>query len=470
MPPQLHKTNIKTKAMNNFHILLIDDEESQREAIAGFLKKKKFIIQTAESCDEGMDYLKNNHVDMIVTDYKMPDKTGKDVLRETNEISPGTPVVVVTAHGNIDIAVDLMKEGAYDYIQKPIELDELLQIIDKAQERQFLISENQMLREELREKYAFDSIISESGEMEEVLNTTGRVARSKASVLIRGESGTGKELIAKALHYASDRKDKPFVVVNCAAMPETLFESELFGHEKGSFTGASKQRIGKFEAANGGTLFIDEVGDIPAQIQVKLLRAVQFGQIERLGGSETIDLDVRIVSATNRSLEEMIENGEFREDLYYRFNVVTINIPPLNKRRLDIRPLTEHFINKYSKLNGKKVVSITGEALEVLVKYDFPGNIRELENIIQRAVVMSRDEVLSLNDLPNLDGIPKSKSSDDCKPEIGSLTQKTENLEKAMIKESLDISGGNQVKAAEMLEITERTLRYKLSKYQINNK
>jgi DNA-binding NtrC family response regulator len=453
--------------MQKFHILMIDDEDTQREAIAGFLRKKKYDVHTSSSCDEGIEYFRNNQVDLIITDYKMPEKTGEDVIKEAREINPAITIVVVTAHGKVDIAVDLLKKGAYDYIQKPIELMELIQIIEKVKERQYLISENEILRQQLKEKYSFDSIISESSEMEEVLNTTARVADSKASILIRGESGTGKELIAKAIHYASSRKDKPFVVVNCAAMPETLFESELFGHEKGAFTGANKQRIGKFEQADGGTLFIDEVGDIPAQIQVKLLRAIQFGQIERLGGDSTIDLDVRIVSATNRNLEEMIEKGEFREDLYYRFNVVTIRIPPLRKRKLDIKPLVSHFIKRYSNLNHIDKCEISKEALDALLKYNYPGNIRELENIIQRAVVLSRDGIITVKDLPDLNLKSQTNNKNDIKPVMGNLNQKVEEMEKMLIKEALEISGGNQVKAAEMLEINERTLRYKMSKYNL---
>ncbi len=455
--------------MDNFKIILIDDEESQRESIGGFLKNKGYNVTTAASGTEGIEYIRNNQVDMVITDFKMPDKNGKDVLDETKKINPMIPVLIMTAYGSIEGAVNLMQKGAYDYIQKPIELMELVHLIDRAKERHMLMSENEMLKQQLSEKFSFDSIIYQSAEMQEVLNTAGRVAKSKASVLIRGESGTGKELIAKAIHYASDRSDKPFVVVNCAAMPETLFESELFGHEKGAYTGAAKQRIGKFEQADTGTLFIDEVGDIPLQIQVKMLRALQFGQIERLGGSGTIDPDVRIISATNRNLEKMIKDGDFREDLYYRLNVVNIDIPPLRKRREDIPKLIDHFIKKYAEFNGKNVKSASKEALDDLMRYDYPGNVRELENLIQRSVVLTRDKYIKKEDLPDISDTDKdyNEQIDFDEVEVGDLNDKIKKMESALITKALEKANGNQVKAADMLNISERTLRYKISKYKI---
>jgi two-component system NtrC family response regulator len=304
--------------------------------------------------------------------------------------------------------------------------------------------------------------------MEEILNTSGRIAKSKASILIRGESGTGKELIARAIHLASDRSEKPFVVVNCAALPETLFESELFGHEKGAFTGAVNARIGKFEEANGGTLFIDEVGDIPLPVQVKLLRSLQFGEIQKLGSNKVLKLDVRIISATNQNLEQMISLGTFREDLLYRINVISLNLPPLRKRKIDIPVLIQHFIKKYSEINGKKVNNISAEALDFLMKYTYPGNIRELENIIQRSVVLTRDNFVKTDDLPE-EIFPRQKNMIPAEQidetELGDLNEKVEQLEKRMIYKALDETNQNQSKAADLLNISERTLRYKLSKY-----
>lgn len=455
--------------MNQFHILLTDDEAPQREAIAGFLRKKGFKISEAEDGKTAIEKIRAENLDMVITDFKMPDITGEQVLKQAMEINPMLPVVVMTAYGSVESAVEIMKSGAYDYIQKPLQLDELLIIINRARERSLLISENAMLRSHISEKYSFKSIISQSGEMESVINIAGRVAQSKASVLIRGESGTGKELIARAIHLASARAEKPFVVVNCAAMPETLFESELFGHEKGSFTGAQAARIGKFEQADTGTLFIDEVGDIPAAIQVKLLRAVQFGEIQRLGSNITLNPDVRIITATNRNLEQLIKSGEFREDLYYRFNVVEIKIPPLRARRLDIQPLTEYFIKKYSIQNEKLVKSASKEVFNVLTKYDFPGNVRELENLVQRAVVLARNEYLTIEDFPEyIRFASNTEAVEFSEIQIGDLNKTIEKVEGEMIKKALKATNGNQSKAAELLNISERTLRYKISKSEIN--
>ncbi len=454
--------------MTEFSILVVDDEEAQRASIAGFLRKNGFDVREARNGKTAVTHVREHRVDLVLTDFRMPDLTGMEVLRSVREINPDIPVVVITAFGSIETAVDIMKHGAFDYLQKPVELEELLLIIERAREHRLLVSENRMLREQLAGRYSFTNIVSQSGAMEEVLNTAGRVAASTASVLIRGESGTGKELVARAIHMAGDRSDSPFVVVNCAALPETLFESELFGHERGAFTGAERQRIGKFEQANGGTLFIDEVGDIPLAIQVKLLRALQFGQIERIGGSETLQLNVRILAATNRDLESMIAEGAFREDLYYRLNVVTIHLPALRNRREDIGPLVTEFIRKYAELNGKSVHSISHEAMDALTRYAFPGNVRELENIIQRAVVLTRDDAITMRDLPANITAPMHARSEAPHElfELGDLNKRVESLEQILIRKALEKSGGNQVKAAELLGISERTLRYKLAKHR----
>ena len=347
------------------------------------------------------------------------------------------------------------------------QLDELESLLSRIREKRFLVSENKLLKEQLEQKFKFNSIISESREMEEVLNTAGRVANSKASVLVRGESGTGKELIAKAIHYASPRKDKPFVTVNISSLSENLLESELFGHEKGSFTGASQQRIGRFEEANGGTLFIDEVGDIPLQAQVKLLRAIQFSEIQRLGGNSTISVDVRIITATHRNLEEMINENNFREDLFYRLNVVSICIPPLRKRKSDIPILVSHFIDKYSDLNQKNVKALTSEAMDQLMKYSYPGNIRELENIIERAVVLCRDEFITKSDLPNqINKISEKKLFDPTDLEDG-YEQKVKSFETDIILEALSRTNGNKSAAARLLNITERHLRSRMDILEI---
>ncbi len=452
--------------MKGYNILIIDDEAAQRETLKGFLQKKGFGVFDAGNGTDGIKVFSEKSIDLVLTDFKMPDMSGAEVLNEIIRINPITPVIVMTAYGSIEDAVGLMKSGAYDYIQKPVDLMELLMVIEKANERSMLISENEFLKKQLIERYSFASIVTNSPEMDSALNTAARVAASKAGVLIRGESGTGKELVARAIHLAGDRSDKPFIVINCAAMPETLFESELFGHEKGAFTGASSSRKGKFEEADGGTLFIDEAGDIPPAIQVKLLRAIQFGEVQRLGSNKSINTDVRIIAATNRNLEEMIARNEFREDLFYRLNVVTIEIPPLRTRKGDIPYLIDHFIRKYSESNNKQVEGVSREAAEVLLKYRYPGNVRELENIIQRAVVLTRDKIISKKDLPEcvFEIARQDCSARGALSEIDDLNQAVEMLERGMIEKALRQTGGNQTKAAEILNISERTLRYKLSK------
>ncbi|MGD9898863.1 MAG: sigma-54-dependent transcriptional regulator [Calditrichaceae bacterium] len=455
--------------MSDFRILLIDDEPAQLASIEAFLKRRKFSVMTAGSGTEGLKIVKDNNIDLVFTDFRMPDLTGLQVVQEINKFNPEIPVVVITAYGLIEDAVTVMKSGAFDYLSKPVDLAELEILIGRAKERRYLISENRMLKEQLMEKYKFDSIISQSGEMEQVLNTSGRVAKSKATVLIRGESGTGKELIAKAIHFASDRKDQPLVTVNCAALSENLLESELFGHEKGSFTGAVSQRIGRFEQADGGTLFIDEVGDIPLLTQVKLLRALQFGEYERVGGSKTIKVDVRVLTATNRNLEEMIQQGAFREDLFYRINVVTINIPPLRERKSDIPVLIRYFVEKYSGENGKNVQGISKEAQDYLLRYHFPGNIRELENIIERAVVFARDEIITTEDLPPGLSTSSEKSVLDPLNFADDYVSKVSAYETVMIEEALKVKNGNQSQAAKLLGISERHLRSRMQKLNIIN-
>ncbi|MBU0472648.1 MAG: sigma-54 dependent transcriptional regulator [Bacteroidetes bacterium] len=450
--------------MQKLSILLIDDEESIIASIKSFLLRRGHTIYTASNGQEGVDVIKSNVIDLVLTDYRMPIKNGLEVLKETKEINPNIDVVVITAFGNVEDAIGIMKNGAYDYLTKPIDLDELENLINRVGEKRVLISENKILREQLQEKFKFNSIISQSGEMEDVLNIVGRVANSKATVMVRGDSGTGKEVIAKAIHYASNRKDKPFVVVNVASLSENLMESELFGHEKGAFTGAINQRKGRFEEADGGTLFIDEVGDIPLSIQVKLLRGIQFGEIQRLGSSTPIKVNVRIIAATHRNLEEMIKNEEFREDLYYRLNVVSVKIPKLRERRVDIPLLVEYFIKKYAEINEKNVSGITSEALDKIVKYNFPGNVRELENMIERAIVLCRDENIGIKDLPLQVDASFEKMILDPQNLDNEYEEKMKSFETEIIKEALNRTNGNQSAAARILNITERHLRSRLER------
>ena len=456
--------------MSNFHILLIDDEPAQITSIKSFLKRRDYTVSSANSGPDGINIVKDGNIDLVFTDYRMPEMNGLEVVQSIKEINPELPVVVITAFSDIKDAVQVMKEGAFDYLSKPIQLDELEILVKKAQERNDLISENKLLKEQLIGKFKFDSIVTKSPKMEKILSITGRVAKSNSTVLVRGETGTGKELIAKALHFGSDRQNKSLITVNCAALSENLLESELFGHEKGSFTGASAQRIGRFEQADGGTLFIDEIGDISLQTQVKLLRALQFGEFERIGSTKTLKVNVRVITATNRNLEEMIENGQFRQDLYYRINVIAINLPALRERKEDIPLLIKHFIDKFSKETGKDVRNISKEAHNQLMHYHYPGNIRELENIIESAVVMAHGEIITINDFTP--DVLSSSESTALNPHNfqNSYDQKLEAFETTMIEDALEMKNGNQSQAAKVLGITERHLRSRMQKYNIKNK
>ncbi|HMN49659.1 MAG TPA: sigma-54 dependent transcriptional regulator [Ignavibacteriaceae bacterium] len=452
--------------MKNYSILIIDDEETQRSILKGYLEKKGYKIYSASSGTEGIDLIRRNMIDIVLSDYKMPDKTGLEVLETVKEINPEISFVILTAYGTIENAVKAMRLGAFDYISKPVDLDELDLLLERIIENKNLKSEILLLKNQLKEKFKIDSFMSQSPKMEEVLSIAARSADSKATVLITGESGTGKEVLAKAIHYASSRKDKPFVAVNIPALPETLLESELFGHEKGAFTGADKAKKGRFELADSGTIFLDEIGDIPLNLQVKLLRVLQEHQIERVGSVENINIDVRIIAATHQNLEQKIKDGSFREDLYYRLNIVSLYLPPLRERKEDILPLIDHFVEKYSKENNKKKLSLSKEAVDLLIKYNFPGNVRELENAIERAVVLCRSDVITVNDLPNvIKGFKAEKEI--VTNENTSLIEQVEALEKKLIFDALSKTNGNQSQAGRMLGLTERNLRYKMQKYEI---
>jgi two-component system NtrC family response regulator len=376
---------------------------------------------------------------------------------------------MMTAYGSVETAVASMKAGALDYLTKPIDLDELLLIFQKALERSKLVQENRDLRARLQERYALGNIVYGSPGMEEVMGLVSRVAPSQATVLITGESGTGKELIANALHHASPRSGRPLVKVNCAALPEPLLESELFGHEKGAFTGALQRRIGRFEEADGGTVFLDEIGDLSPGTQVKLLRILQEKEFQRLGSNATLKTDVRVLTATHRNLEEAKTKGLFREDLYYRLNVISIHLPPLRERREDIPLLIDHFLKKFSKENQKAISDISKEARSLLLRYPYPGNIRELENLIERAVVLCREEIITTQDLPFHLREGRSERMEGLPPKEKGLMDTLEEVEKDMILRALQQHGGIQTKAAESLGISERVLRYKMKKYEIRS-
>jgi two-component system NtrC family response regulator len=446
---------------NRFHILLVDDEPAQREMVGGFLKKQGFEVSAADSAERALELFRQDAFDLVLTDQKMARMSGLELLQAIHTINPETPVILITAFGTIEAAVAALKQGAIDYLTKPLNLEELLFRIRQVSDHYRIINENRELREALQERHRIEGIIGESGPMLEVLSMVRRVAPSEATVLIRGESGTGKELIAKAIHFGSPRARGPLVKVNCAALPETLLESELFGHEKGAFTGAVTSRQGRFEMANGGTIFLDEIGDLPLHLQAKLLRVIQEREYEKVGSSRPVKVNVRILTASHRPLEALIEAGQLREDLYYRLNVVMILIPPLRDRRSDVSLLIDHFLRHYAEKNGKTIRGLTPEGRDILLRYDYPGNVRELENIIERAVVLTRDDVIGSGDLPLTVQEPEIADRD----LETNLTVAVEALERRMIRDALARSDGVQTRAAELLGMSERALRYKLIKY-----
>lgn len=451
-----------------YSILIVDDEKLQRESLAGFLKKSGYQTYTASHVDQAVSIVSEKRIEIIFTDFMMGKKSGFDLLREVRQLNPEIKVIMMTAFGTIQDAVAAMKAGAFDYLTKPIDLDEVELLIQRALELRHLTRENKELRERLREKHKLSNIITNSSLMAETLSLAARAADSRASVLIQGESGTGKELIARAIHQTSPRAEKPMVTINCAAIPENLLESELFGHEKGAFTGAVQQKSGRVEEADGGTLFLDEAGDIPPSVQVKLLRFLQFGEFQRVGGNTIRKVDVRFISATNRDLPAMIKENTFREDFYYRLNVINIPVPPLRRRKEDIPLLIDFFIQKYAGENQKAVRRLTSNALDVLMKYDFPGNVRELENIIERSVVLSREELITKADLPLTISSAANGVSDGQAPidfYTGNLNQRVASFERDLIERALRENNFNQSRAAEALGLSERNLRYKLQKY-----
>ncbi len=368
---------------------MADDEPNIRRVLEAMFTKDGYTVLTAESGKRAIDLASASTIDILISDLIMPDMTGVEVLRAVKELQPHCAALMITAYGTIKTAVEAMRLGAFNYIAKPFEMDEVRLMVKQALENRMLQEENVYLKQQLRTNYRFDNIVGTSGRMQEVFKVVERAADSRATVLIRGESGTGKELIARALHFNSARANKAFIAVSCAALTETLLESELFGHEKGAFTGAAAQRAGRFEMANQGTLFLDEIAEIPPSIQVKLLRVLQEREFERVGGTKSIKVDVRLVAATNKDLEKAVVDKEFRDDLYYRLQVIQIFVPPLRDRKEDVPALADHFLQKYCRENGRKIKSISKDTLELLSAYRFPGNVRELENIMERAVVLA---------------------------------------------------------------------------------
>jgi len=439
-------------------ILVVDDEEKLRRVIELQLTAAGFDVDKAGSAEEGLKLAER--ADLVLTDLKLPGMDGLELLAAIRRQNMQSPVIVMTAFGTIEVAVEAMKAGAVDFLMKPFSLDHLMAVVQKALEVRALRDENRQLREELGKRYQFDNIIGRSPVMQEVFATIERVAPTRATVLLAGESGVGKDLIARAIHFHSPRRDRPFVKINCTALPENLMESELFGYEKGAFTGANTTKPGKFEQADTGTVFLDEIGDVPAVIQVKLLRILQEREFERLGSNKTRHIDVRVIAATNQDLRAALEQGTFREDLYYRLNVVPINIAPLRDRMQDIPFLTEHFLQKYAAEAGNRIQSITPAAMSKLADYHWPGNVRELENVIERSVVMCTGDRLDVADI-KLDNAPRPRSTanDFSLPPGMTLDQ----YEQEIIREALKRADGNKSQAARALGLTRNALRYRLT-------
>ena len=455
-------------------ILVIDDEELIRGFIAETLRREHFDITTTDSGKKGVALCKDTNFDLVFTDMKMPDLTGIEVLKKIKEISPSTIVVVITGYGSIENAVEAMRLGAFNYLIKPFSLDTIEAVVEKAKEHRKLIDENQFLREEVSRKGGNKSpyVVAESAVMKNILKDVARVAKSNASVFITGESGTGKEVIAQAIHSQSQRAGRAFIKINCAAVPETLIESEFFGHEKGAFTGAASKRIGRFELAHGGTLMLDEVTEIPLGVQVKLLRAIQEQVFERVGGNISVRVDVRFIATSNRDVKQAIADKMLREDLYYRLNVVPIFLPPLRERVEDVIPLAIHFVERMSLENHKVVKELTPSAKRKLLAYSWPGNVRELANIIERAVVMTSSDKIESSHiiLDTLDSSPKTTSGQKSTQKIEELSSNLvgvslQELEKKLIIETLQAQNNNRKKTAEILGISPRTLRNKLREY-----
>lgn len=441
-------------------ILVVDDDNLIKDFLKESLSRLNHQVDLASSGDEALDKIKRTEYDIILSDIRMPKMSGMELLKATRKFSPYAKIMLMTAYGTIENAVEAMKLGAFDYIQKPFSVDDIEIKIRKALDYKKLEWENRLLKSEISGKYKFENIVGKSPQMKKIFELVEVVANSRSSVLLTGESGTGKELIAKAIHYNSPRKDGPFVKINCAALPEGLMESELFGHEKGAFTGAIRLTHGRFELADEGTLLLDEISEIPLSLQAKLLRVLQEKEFERVGSGQPIQVDVRIISTTNQNLGKLIEKGKFREDLFYRLNVIPIHIPPLREKKEDIIPLAEHFLRKYNLENNRFIKGISEQVFEMFMEYFWPGNIRELENFIERAVVTAKGKVLVPDDFPKEIFFKKESN----KLGVGSTL---EEVEKSLILKTLEACAGNKTKAAEILRISTRTLRNKLAEYGV---
>jgi two-component system, NtrC family, response regulator PilR len=452
-------------------ILIVDDERSMREFLGIYLRREGYRIEAAAGGKEALAALKSRTFDLVITDLRMPDIDGLSILEEAKRLHADTEVIVVTAFSTTETAIAAMKAGAHDYLTKPFKIDEVGLVVARAIEKRRLARENVALRDEIKGRYKLERLLGKSPPMQRVFDVLRKVASTRTSVLLIGESGTGKELAARALHELSPRTDHSFVAVNCGAIPETLLESELFGHVKGAFTGASADKQGLFEAANTGTLLLDEVAELPVSMQVKLLRVLQERKVKPVGGVAEREVDVRIVAATNRDLETEVEKGTFRQDLYYRLNVIQIRLPPLRERREDLPLLVDHFIRKFSAEHSRNVVSAAPEVMSALMSYHFPGNVRELENMIERAVTLATTDWLGIDAFPNLIGLQGTTPSVNAIANIADegldLERHMEEYERTILIKALEKTGGNRTEAARLLRVSFRSMRYRLSKLGI---
>jgi len=443
-------------------VLVVDDEESVRESLVRILTKEGFTVRAVSSGEAALAAVRQEAPDLLLTDLRMPGMDGIELLKAVKALAPETQVIVMSAYGSVESAVRAMKDGADDFLEKPLSRTVLLPVIAKAFEKHVLLTENRFLRDELARSRGIHNVIGQSPAIQALLRLAQQVAPTTATVLIYGETGTGKEVFAKAIHQLSPRRDKPFVTVNCAALPETLIESELFGYEKGAFTDAKARRIGRFQQAHRGTLLLDEIAEMPPHLQVKLLRVIQEGVIEPLGSDRPVPVDVRLIAATNRNLEELVKTGAFREELYYRLNVVTMTLPPLRERREDIPLLVHHFIRKYAERNGRTIRGIENAAMRALQNHPLPGNVRQLEHIIERAVILSVEDVITLRDLPAEIGERTPTADDELRFPFGTTL---EEIKSAAIRETLRRTRGNKELAAKILGISARTIHRWLNEH-----
>ena len=449
--------------MKKQRILLIDDDKNTADGLRKILIQDGYDTRCVYSGNEAFHLIDTEHFDIVITDMKLPDISGFSVIEKVKEKDADLPVIMITGFSSLQTAIDAMKKGADDYLTKPVNIDELELILKKTWEKQLLILQNRELRKELDDKYGFSGFIGNTPEMQLVFKTITEIAPTAASVLIYGETGTGKELVAHAIHHNSDRNDKPFIALHCASLSEGVLESELFGHEKGAFTGAVNQRRGRFELADGGTLFLDEIGELNLHVQIKLLRVLETGCFERVGGEETLESDVRIIAATNKDLDEEIKEGRFREDLYYRLNVINLELPPLRERREDIGLLTDSFLVKYATKNKKDIKGFSSQSSRILSNYDWPGNVRELENAVERAVVMARNEFIEPGNLPSNISQSLRKTKKDTFRIPSGTTMK--EIEKKVILETLHTTNGSKSKAAKILGLSTRKIEYKIKEW-----